>query len=54
MLASFSPVAHIWSNDLTSPELADAYDPAKRDSLRTAIEEWAEASGPDWFTSAPR
>jgi D-aminopeptidase len=54
MLASFSPVAPVWSNDLTSPELADAYDPAKRESLRTALEEWAEASGPDWFTQEPR
>jgi D-aminopeptidase len=54
MLASFSPVAPVWSNDLTSPELADAYDPAKRDSLATALEEWAEAAGPEWFTSASR
>jgi D-aminopeptidase len=54
MLASFSPVTRVWSSDLTSPELADAYDPAKRESLRTAIEAWAEASGPEWFTSEPR
>jgi D-aminopeptidase len=54
MLASFSPVLPVWSNDLTSPELANAYDPAKRESLTAAIEEWAEASGPEWFTSEPR
>jgi hypothetical protein len=54
MLASFSEVLPVWSNDLTSPELADAYDPAKRERLVAAIDAWAEASGPDWFTSEPR
>jgi D-aminopeptidase len=54
MLASFSPVASDWSNDLTSPELADAYDPAKRERLGAAIDAWAESSGPEWFTSVPR
>jgi D-amino peptidase len=52
MLAAFAPVLQDWSNDLTSPELADAYDPAKRESLGAAIDTWAEASGPEWFTEA--
>jgi D-aminopeptidase len=51
MLASFSDVLPVWSNDLTSPELADAYDPAKREQLVAAIDAWAETSGPEWFTS---
>ena len=50
MLASFDPVLPVWSNELTSPELAEAYDPAKRERLVAAIDAWAEASGPDWFT----
>ena len=54
MLASFSDVLPVWSNDLTSPELADAYEPAKREQLVAAIDAWAEASGPEWFTSEPR
>jgi D-aminopeptidase len=53
MLASFSPVLPLWSNDLTSPELADAYDPAKREAIVAAIDAWAESSGPEWFTSEP-
>jgi D-aminopeptidase len=53
MLASFSDVLSVWSNDLTSPELADAYEPAKRERLVGAIDAWAEAPGPDWFTSEP-
>jgi D-aminopeptidase len=52
MLAGFSPLAPAWSSDLTSPEEADAYDPAKRDWLGTAIEAWAEASEPEWFAEA--
>jgi D-aminopeptidase len=51
MLASFSPIISAWSNDLTSPQLADAYDPAKRERLVTAVDAWAAVSGPDWFTS---
>jgi D-aminopeptidase len=54
MLASFSPVLLLWSNDLTSPEVADAYDPAKREALVAAIDAWAESSAPEWFTSDPR
>ena len=54
MLASFAPVLPVWSNELTSPELADAYDPAKRERLGAAIDAWAEAAGPEWFTSEPR
>jgi D-aminopeptidase len=54
MLASFDPVAPVWSNGLTSDELADAYDPAKRERLVAALDAWAEASGPEWFTSEPR
>ena len=49
MLAAFSPVLDAWSNDLTSPERARAYDPVKRDRLAAAIDTWAEASGPEWF-----
>jgi D-amino peptidase len=51
MLAGFSPILSAWSNDLTSPELADAYDPAKREQLVEAVDAWAAASGPEWFTS---
>jgi hypothetical protein len=50
MLAAFAPVLYAWSNELTSPERASAYDEAKRESLRAAIDTWAEASGPEWFT----
>lgn len=50
MLAAFAPVLQDWSNDLTSPERANAYDPVKRERLVTAIDTWAEASGPEWFT----
>jgi hypothetical protein len=50
MLAALSPILHAWSNDLTSPERASAYDEAKRESLCAAIDTWAEASGPEWFT----
>jgi D-aminopeptidase len=54
MLASFSPILSDWSNDLTSPELSDAYDPAKRERLVAAIDDWAAAAGPEWFTSESR
>lgn len=50
MLAAFSPILHAWSNDLTSPERASAYDEAKRESLCAAIDTWAEVSRPEWFT----
>ena len=53
MLASFDPVLPVWSNELTSAELADAYDPAKRERIVAAIDEWAEAAGPEWFTAEP-
>jgi hypothetical protein len=46
-------VASLWSNDLTSPEPADAYDPAKREQVVAAIDTWADASRPEWFTSEP-
>jgi hypothetical protein len=51
MLAAFSPIVSDWSNDLTSPELAEAYDPAKRERLVAALDAWAAVSGPEWFTS---
>jgi D-amino peptidase len=51
MLASFSPILSDWSNDLTSPELAEAYDPAKRERLAAAVDAWAAAAGPEWFSS---
>jgi D-aminopeptidase len=51
MLASFSPIVAVWSNDLTSIEVADAYDPAKRELLVAALDAWAERSGPEWFSS---
>jgi hypothetical protein len=50
MVAGFAPLAHVWSNDLTTPEQADAHDPAKRDWLGAALETWAETSEPEWFT----
>ena len=54
LLAGFSPFLDAWSNELTSPEHADAYDRALRDWLAAALDAWAEASEPEWFTeSAP-
>jgi len=50
MLAAFAPVLEDWSNDLTSPERASAYDPGKRERLAAAIDAWAETSGPEWFS----
>jgi hypothetical protein len=50
MLAGFAPLAHAWSSELTSPENADAQDPALRNWLGSAIDAWAEASEPEWFT----
>jgi hypothetical protein len=50
MLAAFAPVLDAWSNELTSPERADAYDAVKRESLAVAIDAWADASGPEWFS----
>jgi hypothetical protein len=50
MLAAIAPVLDFWSNELTSPELADAYDAVKRESLAVAIDAWADASGPEWFS----
>jgi D-aminopeptidase len=52
MLAAFTPLLPDWSNDLTSPEQADAYDRAQRERLAAAIEAWAEASEPEWFVEA--
>jgi D-aminopeptidase len=51
MLASFAPIVSVWSNELTTPEVADAYDPAKRERLVAALDAWAESSGPGWFSS---
>jgi D-aminopeptidase len=53
MLAAFAPVLQAWSNELTSPERASAYDQGKRESLTAAIDTWAEAAGPEWFTETP-
>lgn len=51
LLASFSPILSAWSSDLTSPELAEAYDPASREQIVVALDAWAAVPGPDWFTS---
>jgi hypothetical protein len=53
MLAAMSPLLQDWSNDLTSPERASAYDEVKRARLGSAIDIWAETSGPEWFTKTP-
>ena len=53
MLAAMSPLMEAWSSDLTSPERASAYDDAKRARLGSAIDTWAETSGPEWFTETP-
>jgi D-aminopeptidase len=50
MLAAFAPILEAWSNELTSPERASTYDQAKREELATAVDAWADASGPEWFT----
>jgi D-aminopeptidase len=50
MLAAFAPVMQVWSNDLTGPERAGAYDVAKRERLGAAIDSWADTAGPEWFT----
>jgi D-aminopeptidase len=50
MLAAITPVLDFWSNELTSPELADAFDAVKRESLAVAIDAWADATGPEWFS----
>jgi D-aminopeptidase len=49
LFAAFAPVLEDWSNDLTSPERASAYDEGKRERLAAAIDAWAETSGPEWF-----
>lgn len=49
MLAAIAPVLDAWSNELTSPERSRAYDEDKRESLASAIDTWAETSGPEWF-----
>ena len=49
MLAAMAPILDAWSTDLTSPERASAYDRAKREVLATAIDVWADTSGPEWF-----
>ena len=49
LFAAFAPVMEDWSNDLTSPERASAYDEGKRERLGAAIDAWAETSGPEWF-----
>ena len=50
MFAAMSPLLEAWSSELTSPERASAYDPAKREELATAIDAWGDASGPEWFS----
>jgi D-aminopeptidase len=50
MLAAFAPVLDAWSNELTSPDRASAYDPLRREQLVAAIDAWADASGPEWFS----
>lgn len=50
MLAAMAPLLDAWSNDLTSPERANAYDPGKREQLAAAIDAWADASAPEWFS----
>jgi D-aminopeptidase len=50
MLAAMAPVLGAWSNDLTSPERASSYDQAKREELASAIDAWADASRPEWFS----
>jgi hypothetical protein len=50
MLAAMAPVMEAWSNELTSPERASTYDQAKREELATAIDAWADGSGPEWFS----
>jgi D-aminopeptidase len=50
MLAAMSPLLQAWSTDLTSPERANAYDEVKRAQLGSAIDTWAETSGPEWFS----
>lgn len=49
MLAAFAPVLDAWSNELTSPERASAFDGAKREALGAAIDARATDSGPEWF-----
>src|SRR5262249_33400837 len=49
MLAAMAPVLKAWSNELTSPGRASTYDRAKREELATAIDAWADGSGPEWF-----
>jgi hypothetical protein len=50
MFAAMTPLLEAWSVDLTSPERASAYDQAKREGLATAIDAWADESGPEWFS----
>lgn len=50
MLAAMTPLLGAWSTDLTSPERANAYDRTKREELATAIDAWADASLPEWFS----
>jgi hypothetical protein len=50
MLAAMTPLLEAWSQDLTSQERANAYDRAKREKLATAIDAWADASLPEWFS----
>ena len=47
--AEHAPILEAWSNALTSAERASTYDQAKREELATAVDAWAEASGPEWF-----
>jgi hypothetical protein len=51
VFAAFTPLLHAWSNDLTSEELADAYDEGKRAWLGDFVRTWATSSEPEWFTA---
>jgi D-aminopeptidase len=50
MFAAMAPVLEAWSNDLTSPDRASAYDEGKREALGAGIDAWAESPGPEWFS----
>jgi len=50
MFAAMAPLLKAWSNELTSPERASGYDQIRREELATAIDAWADASRPEWFS----
>lgn len=49
VFAAFTPLLHAWSNELTSEQLADAYDADKRAWLGDFVDAWAISSEPEWF-----